>query len=340
MKNILLVMTGGTIGSVIDGDNIDTSSRTASLLMDLFQQQYDASGVHFKTLQLPPILSENLQPDFWRHLILAIESENLANFDGIIITHGSDTLAFTAAMLGLYFHRLQIPLLLVASHLPLENPNANGLPNFICAVDYIVQQQPEAVMAPYQNPGQTMAIHLGTRLLSSLPLSSDFLSAQCKPWMRYRQGQFQLIDEANHAPKQSFDLNLYLDKKILLIKPYPGLDYRHFNLEQVDCVLHDLYHSGTACAIDASDSHSLLYFLQRCQKKNIPVFLAPIIKQDSLYDSTRQLQKHGAGFIWNMTLESAYAKLLLALDNFDDKEDIQNFLNSNIANEIINTSDQ
>jgi L-asparaginase len=336
MKNILLVMTGGTIGSVTHGETINTSRKTASVLLELFQRHYPKNDrVRFKSRQLSPILSENIQPAFWRHLIEAIETEDLHLFDGIIVTHGTDTLAFSSAMLGLYFHQLEIPLLLVSSHLPLEAPDANGLQNFICAVDYIVQQQPAAVLVPYQNPGQHMVVHLATRLLSSLPLSSDFISTRFNPWMRYEKGRFYLVDKTGQHPRQIFNLAPRFDKKILLIKPYPGLDYRHFNLEQVDCVLHDLYHSGTACATEASSPYSLLYFLSTCQSQNIPVFLAPIIKQASAYDSTQQLKEHSAEFIWNMTLEAAYAKLLLALGNFDTREQIRHFLDSNLADEVL-----
>ncbi len=336
MKNILLVMTGGTIGSMTNGDTINTSRKTASTLLDLFQKYYSkANNVQFKPLQLAPIHSENLQADFWRDLIIAIESENLKAFDGVIVTHGTDTLAFSAAMLGLYFHQLEIPLLLVSSHLPLEHPEANGVNNFICAVDYIMQQQPAAALVPYQNPGQSMEVHLATRLLSCLPLSCDFVSVQDKPWMRYQEGEFFRVDEKRHENHHAFTLSPRLDKKILLIKPYPGLDYRCFNLQQVDCVLHDLYHSGTACATDPSDPHSLLYFLRRCQTERIPLFLAPIVKQSILYQSSRQLQDHGGEFICNMPLEAAYAKLLLALGNFDSPWDIRHFLDCNIAGEII-----
>ncbi len=339
MKNILLVMTGGTIGSINNGETINTSRQTASILLQSFRKHYpDADRIRFKTLQLTPILSENLQPDFWRCLIEAVEAENLQDFDGIIITHGTDTLAFSAAMLALYFHRLTVPLLLVSSHLPLEHPSANGLPNFICAVDYILQQQPAAVLVPYQNPGQGMDLHLATRLLSSLPLSNDFISAQFSPWMHYRQGRFYRLENIKRQQKQTFHLIPRFDRKILLIKPYPGLDYRHFNLERADAVLHDLYHSGTACAIDQSSPRSLLYFLRHCQSKNIPVFLAPGIKPVSAYDSVRRLQEQGAEFIWNMTLETAYAKLLLALANFDTGQEIRHFLDSNIADEMLNKS--
>ena len=64
-------------------------------------------------IQAVEILSENLFPSVWETLINAIEAENISQYDGIIVTHGTDTLAFTAAALSLYFNAIKIPLLLV-----------------------------------------------------------------------------------------------------------------------------------------------------------------------------------------------------------------------------------
>ncbi len=177
MKPILLVFTGGTIGSQLNNGTIDTSAYAGYKLMQLFRDDYPGqAGINFKTLQPIQILSENLQPPAWQSVIEAIEGEDLNQYAGIIVTHGTDTLAFSAAMFGIYFNALKIPLLLVSSDLPLGNPKANGLKNFICAVEYIRQSQPAGVFVPYQNPGQPMHLHIGTRISGCLPLSSDFIS--------------------------------------------------------------------------------------------------------------------------------------------------------------------
>jgi L-asparaginase len=119
-----------------------------------------------------------------------------------------------------------------------------------------------------------------------------------------------------------------------MIKPYPGLDYTHFNLENVDAVLHDLYHSGTACtSLKWGENHSLLEFIKHCKKLDISVYLAPAIKSADVYQSTKALLEQGANMIWNMSIEAAYVKLLLAYGNFIDKQEILDFLNRDIAGE-------
>jgi L-asparaginase len=350
MKKILVVFTGGTIGSIATEGIIKPSEKAAFLLLQLFQQHYhDPESVHFDTLQPLQILSENLAPPAWKIIMDAIESANPTQYDGIILTHGTDTLAYSAAALSFYFHELAKPMLLVSSDYPLDNPKGNGLANFICAVEFISQLIAEGVFVPYRNAGQTMQIHRGTRLTCSLQLSGDFYSVQNKSFMSVERQQFTYLNDEYHrssqenqrhklyfAANENINLKPEFSSRILMIKPYPGLDYDSFNLKSVDAVLHDLYHSGTACTTAQwSSNHSLLEFIKRCNKAGIPVYLAPAIKSENAYQSTRELIECSAEMIWNMSIEAAYVKLMLAYGNFSDQQQIRNFINRNIAHEQI-----
>ena len=124
--------------------------------------------------------------------------------------------------------------------------------------------------------------------------------------------------------------------RILMIKPYPGLDYAHFNLENVDVVLHDLYHSGTACtSAQWGENYSLIAFTKLCLNKNIKVYLAPAIKSTDAYHSTRELIEQGAEMIWNISIEAAYVKLMLAYGNFNGEQQIMEFIDRDIAGEHV-----
>ncbi len=338
MKNILVVFTGGTIGCSVQAGTINTSAQAGFQLIELFKQLPQPEPVQFNCIQPLQLLSENLHPQVWTTLIQAIEQQSLADYDGIIVTHGTDTLAFTAAALSFYFNGLDKPLLLVSSNYPLTHPQANGLENFCCAVQFICQRIQRGVFVPYTNPGQTTQVHIGTRLASSLQLSGDFISVQSKSYLTYQQGNFQFVD-ARITPPAAKNLQLKADfsKRILLIKPYPGLDYSLFNVAGVDAVLHDLYHSGTACVLsDWGENHTLANFIARCQQAAIPCYLAPALKTADLYASCKSLiEKQGVTVLWNMSLEAAYVKLLIAYTNFDHTAAIIDFMTTNIALEHI-----
>ena len=350
MKNILVVFTGGTIGSTATKGSIDTVSSAPFKLLELFQQDdNNHQQIHFKAIQPLQILSENLAPCVWQPLIAAIEAQQPDQYDGIIITHGTDTLAYTAAALSFYFNAIKIPLLLVASDYPLDNPKANGLDNFSCAVEFIRQQLQSGVFVPYRNQQHTMQVHKGSRLTCSLQLSGDFFSVQGKSFMQYEEQAFLLLNSpiksmpgdnntflGSITPTKNARLKARFSDRILMIKPYPGLDYKHFNLENLDAVLHDLYHSGTACASTQwGENYSLLEFIKRCTVQNIKVYLAPSIKSADAYQSTRALIKQGAEMIWNMSIEAAYVKLMLAYGNFTDEQQIMAFIDTDIAGEHV-----
>ena len=358
MKKILVAFTGGTIGSVATDCVIDTSGSTPFKLLQLFQQYHKNSrNIHFDTIQPLQILSENLVPHAWKILITAIDAAQPDQYDGIIITHGTDTLAYTACALSFYFTALKIPLLLVSSDYPLDNPKANGLENFICAVEFILQINQAGVFIPYRNQQQTTQLHKGTQLACSLQLSSDFFSVQGKSYMQFKNHRFSMLTQtpvlapvgiqvdtkermhgniAMVERQPGISLKPDFSERILMIKPYPGLDYSGFNLKNVDAVLHDLYHSGTACAsLQWGESYSLIEFIQRCKKSAITVYLAPVIKSADAYQSTTALIEQGAKVIWNMSIEAAYVKLLLAYRNFDSEQEILDFLNNDIAEEHI-----
>lgn len=337
MSHILLLFTGGTIGSTAINGTVNTDNKQAYKLLDLFKQSNaDSPKLHFTTLQPIQLLSENIFPSVWELLIQAVEAQNIAEYDGIIITHGTDTLAFTAAALGLYFNSIKIPILLVSSNYPLENSQANGLIHFACAVEFIKQRKQAGVFVPYQNPNSNTLVHLGTRLASSLQLSGDFVSVQSKAYLQFKNNSFQQLNSLTKQVCISTKLKASFSKNILLIKPYPGLDYSHFKLDKVDIILHDLYHSGTACSTeDWGDNYSLSAFIKKCKLNNIPFYMAPAINSSDAYDSTRSLIEQGAKMIWNISLETAYVKLLLAYGNFTDNQTINQFLENDIAYEHI-----
>lgn len=336
MKHILLVFTGGTIGSQLANGTIDTDRSAAYRLIQLFRANAGCQAeIEFKTLQPLQILSENLHPRAWPAIINAIEAEDLNAYDGIIVTHGTDSLAYSAAMLGIYFNNLKLPLMLVSSDKPLDDPTANGLANFICAVEFIRQRVALGVYVPYRNPGSTLSVHLGTRLHSCLPLSSDFISVHSQALANFSDGRFSSLP-VQPKPEPSPQPLRSQFARILMIRPYPGLDYSNFNLDKVDVILHDLYHSGTACVSPQwGETHSLIAFSQRCKQLAIPLYLAPAIYSENAYRSTRQLLDHGAKILWNVSLESAYAKLALAYGNFSNPRDIDDFLSANIAGERV-----
>ena len=180
MKNkILLILTGGTICSFADksGEKKPDTKKAEYLIKEIFKaSDSPCKGVKFDDKIPMSILSENMSPEHWNKLIEKLRGYNMENYKGVIILHGTDTLAYTSAMLSLVLAGLSVPVFMVSSQLPLTEENANGNDNFRVAVELIMKGIKPNVYVPYRNMSGDMFIHLGAHINQCPNFSNDFHS--------------------------------------------------------------------------------------------------------------------------------------------------------------------
>lgn len=327
-KNILLILTGGTICSFANanGEQAANTKKAQTLIVENFRKgnsPYKSEGcVRFTSVSPLNVLSENLTPAHWNVLIRALKSYDFSQYDGIVILHGTDTLAYTASLLSLLLGGLSIPVILVSSQLGLDNPDANGNANFRAAVELIVNGIAPNVYAVYRNEenggketNRTLYLHYGAHLLQCANRSDSFYSAD-----------MTAIDPENAScagvaakPDKPLLFDSRFDglcAKVLKIQPYVGLDYSSFSLNGVDAVVHGCYHSCTVAtdtALTKTDGKdfSILQFLARCQAQipPVPLFLEPYEK--TTYETTGDALRSGILPIRGLTSEMAYVKTLV-----------------------------
>ena len=159
MNTILLILTGGTIGSERK-KNIVNVSKNNCLESFLLKKK-----VNYKIAQPINILSENTVPNDWNEIVKCIEENWKNNFSGIIITHGTDTLSFTASALSQYFYNFNIPVVLVSSDKPLYEKKATGKSNLKAAINFIIKIKLPGTYVSYKNPGKNfVSFFLGSRV--------------------------------------------------------------------------------------------------------------------------------------------------------------------------------
>ncbi len=128
--NINLILTGGTVGSATDGNgiiNTDTKVASDMLIDDFFDRHPEYRGtVEFDVTAPLDLLSENLNLGHWNILVDHLIHINLKKSDGVIITHGTDTLAFTANLMSLLLYGIDVPVFIVASSKPLTDKILEG----------------------------------------------------------------------------------------------------------------------------------------------------------------------------------------------------------------------
>lgn len=338
MKNILLVFTGGTIGSKTSGGITNVDDTAKYRLIEKYREQY-GENAEFDSIQPLNILSENLCISHWQALYDAV-CEKLCGgcyYDGIIIAHGSDTLAYTAAAMGILLSGIQIPVVLIAADREINDMHSNGVANFAAAVDFINNAALPGIFAVYRDKNGKMPVYLATRLMPADDTDS-FSAYHGVTFGEMINGKLLINkDSRNPTPDElskkavGFQkMPIIFCKNVLCLSPYPSLDYGciAINPEKTAAVLHTMYHSSTACAVGGG--LSLLRFADRLRKQSIPLYLlgAAHFNDNSVYATADELKSCGAVPLCNISQPAAFAKICVAHNAIG--VDAQRFIAENI----------
>jgi len=148
---ILVMFTGGTIGSCLQDGYISPDEDNNYRLINMYREK-TGDTQEFDLSEPYTTLSENLNGTHLQMLIREVANQIEADkYDGIIVTHGTDTLQYSAAALSIMFDKVGIPIILVSSNYPLEDERANGVSNFEGAVKYIQNKGKAGVYVSYVN---------------------------------------------------------------------------------------------------------------------------------------------------------------------------------------------
>lgn len=335
LVKILLVFTGGTIGSQTSGNRIDIIPDHTNILLKLYHQEFPKHSIHFEVIKPLHLLSENMIPADWQVLKEAIDKQLITNsYDGIIITHGTDTLAYTASAMAYGFSHTRIPIVIIGSNYPITNEESDGYINFKGALDFIENNPLPEVVVIFKNSRQEMSVYLGNRITQSLAFKHDFnnfsdinLGILVNGKLQVNKSIYnQLLYSSICENDAGISFNYLFSGEILYIKPYPGLnyDYYSFKYDKPKAIIHDLYHSGTA---SIRESYSLLEFLKRCKDEDIDFYVTSFEKKDHYYATTYDILKAGAIPVYNMLTEASIVKLKLAYGNFINRDSIVSFVN-------------
>lgn len=312
MKKILVILTGGTIGSESDENSINVSSNNC-IMLDIYKSKYDCD-YDFDTITAMNILSENITSSDWQKLIDVLYNVDTSIYKGIIITHGSDTLAYTSALIGIAFSKTNIPIVLTASNLPPENPDSNCLPNLHTAIT-MIDKSSCGVYTAYQDNCGNNNIYLSTRITPA-ELYTDEFGCFGDIYAKERNGNIKYITSPKNPTVDDIKTKtircpkININRKVLLINPYPTIDYSTYTLtNDTVAILHTLYHSSTAPTCD--NSH-LLDFIVECKSKGIDFYICPFREKSQQYITANALINSGAIPLNNISVSTAYSKLYAA----------------------------
>lgn len=333
---ILVVFTGGTIGSAVQNGYISPDQNKYKLIEKWKELHSNASeSITFSYQEPLTTLSENMTCDKLEILLKAVEDAiKEQQYDGIIVCHGTDTLQYSAAAIGYLTGLDSIPVVVVSSNYVIEDSRANGLQNFSAAVDFISSQSGRGTFIAYQNTGDEMKIHRASRVLPHLPVSDDVVSVMNQIYgvMHFESDQYLFEKNADYVETKDemapFDAPFENEEQshILQVYPYTGMSYPELT-NSTKAVLHHSYHSGTIC----SQSEALAGFALKAKEKRVPIFLAGA-NYNTDYESTKIFNQLGIIVLGQSSPIAMYMKLWMGICQGQDPCE---FMNRSLAGDIM-----
>ncbi len=334
---ILVIFTGGTIGSTVNENYISLDENKKYALIEEFNKNNDTL-IEFETLNPYSIFSENLSGEELTTLCKLVESNVDAGYDGIIVTHGTDTLQYTASALA-FTVKTKIPVVLVSANYPSGHKLYNGADNFTGAVRFIEQHKKAGVFISYRNHSPSdVYFYPATRLTTHNEGRDTLYSIDYFPYGIYTK------KDAKYEPENSRDkfklfgeiskingkggigaVEFVKDPKILFLTSHPG-DSFNYKVEDYNAVLIKPYHSGT---LDTANKN-FTEFCKKAKQNDIPI-IVPNVFEGVSYDSTANYEELGLIVLPYTAIPATYIKLWLAISL---KVDIKEFMLNEIWGEF------
>ena len=307
---ILIIFTGGTIGSVIRSDCISADESTKYALVEKYESVHGKIDFDFAAPYC--VLSENLTATELNLLQSEIAANLGKGYDGIIVTHGTDTLQYSSVAAEIAFADCGIPVVFVSSDYPLEDEKANGHFNFEAAVEFIKSKTESGVFVSYKNSREKVTnIHIPHEILQYPECSADILSIGGIPYAYY-DGKVTVSREKPPVKKGLGAVEYIQNPNILVIDSRPG-DGFTYSLDGVNSVILKPYHSATLNTASAEFQE----FCNRAKASGIPVVIVNA-KSGISYESTKLFADLGIIPLPYGTFIDAYMKSWAAISNKTD----------------------
>ena len=314
---ISIIFTGGTIGSAEKDNIISTDSKAAYTLLEKYRKENEAVDVSFETSEPLKMLSENLSASEINLIIKSVREAITEDTDGIIVTHGTDTIQYTAAALSLCLGSISIPVMLVSSAYPLDDERQNGTDNFAAAVEFIKEKAGCGVFVPYRNREDgPVTIHDALKLMSHHETSDSLYSLDDEYYAFYRNNEI-IINTGFHKEDRAdndmpADVRYSDDPGILVVMPYPGCSYEFGELTGYKYVLFRPYHSAT---LDTANE-KFISFCRKASDAGLKLYLSGC-SRSTMYESTLAYRSLGIEILPYAPFPVDYMRLWGGLLNFD-----------------------
>lgn len=288
----------------------------------------------------PLIDSSDIEPSHWKTLVNQIESR-YDDYDGFVILHGTDTMAYSASALSFMIEGLTKPIIFTGSQLPIGAPRTDGKENLISAVE---------IAAAKDANGHAIVPEVCIYFDNVLMRGNRTTKVNASNFRAFRSENLPPLAEAgidiryNHnlirRPESPLTVPIFhknLDTRVSILKIHPGIT--PMTVRDILCskdsraVIIETYGAGNAPSKDwfiklvkeAGDMGKILLNITQC--------VAGSVNMD-LYATGKCLKDAGVMNGYDCTTEGALAKLFFLLGEYDDNHTVKEYLQKDLRGEI------
>ena len=337
LPNVTIIGTGGTIASKIDyKTGAVHAAFTAEELAKAVPEIFEIANITPRLLF--NIMSEDMKPEYWKRMAHEVARALNSGEDGVIIGHGTDTMAYSAAALSFMLRDLGKPVIFVGSQRSSDRPSSDAAMNLICSTRMAVENFGEVAVVMHGETGDTYCLaHRGTKVRKMHTSRRDaFRSINDVPIAKiWHDGRVEYLREDYRKRSDSeVWVDDKLEEKVALIKAYPGI-----NGEIIDFFVDKGYKGivieGTGLGHAPNE---IIPTIERAVEEGAIICMTSQCLYGrvnlNVYSTGRKLLKAGVIPCEDMLPETAYVKLMWVLGHAQSLEEVKKMMLTNYAGEI------
>lgn len=341
-SSILLIYTGGTIGMKEDAKDGTLRPFNFDALMEEVPELSKFAGKIDSYTFSPLIDSSDVEPGMWQRIAELIR-DKYEQYDGFVILHGTDTMAYSASALSFMLDNLDKAVIFTGSQLPVGRPRTDGKENLISSIE---------IASAKKSDGRAMVPEVCIFFNSQLFRGNRCTKADAEGFDAFRSPNYPALANAGinikyntqliHYPAShwgTLSINTQLDTSVNILKLHPGMTPQIARYILCDrntrATIIETYGSGNAISSswfveivrEATQMGRIVLNVTQCQVGEVNM---------DLYATGRALKEAGVVSGYDSTTEAALAKLFYLLGTNEDNSRVKALLERNLKGEISN----
>jgi L-asparaginase len=324
---LLIVTTGGTITMIRDSRGALADCREAGILLERVPELS-----HLADIDLLPVAeldSSNLQPDLWVRVAEAIY-RRMDDYDGFVVTHGTDTVCYTSAALSFFLQELPKPVVVTGAQVPLDDVGTDARTNLISAARMAISEIAEVVVVFGSQ------IIYGTRAKKTSVFDLQALTSVNAHPLGHIGLFIKLNAQARKRGPRSVLFQPFLNPDVAMIPVYPG--FRPEIMDYLSETHSGIVLEGYGAGHIPTEDRSLVPAIRSAVQGGVPVVVCTQCvfgsTQMELYHVGREALEAGAIPALDMTPETALVKLMWVLGQTGDPGRITSMMKKPFVGEI------